>query len=61
MRKFTYFDRIDRDGWPDPEELTQYFLRRQVKNSFTRAAILRQVYGQRRIVRHREGEPPCRQ
>ena len=25
MRKFTYFDRQDREGWPDPLELKPYF------------------------------------
>ena len=25
VRKFTYFDRIDRDDWPAPQELRQYF------------------------------------
>jgi hypothetical protein len=25
MRKWTHFDRIDREGWPDPDELKPYF------------------------------------
>ena len=25
MKKFTNFERIKRDGWPDPEELRHYF------------------------------------
>jgi hypothetical protein len=25
MRKLTYFDRFDQEGWPDPRELKPYF------------------------------------
>ena len=25
MRKLTYFDQIDREGWPDPQEVKHYF------------------------------------
>jgi len=25
MRKLTYFDQIDREGWPDPREVKHYF------------------------------------
>src|SRR5262245_4301130 len=25
MRKLTYFERFDREGWPDPRELKPYF------------------------------------